>query len=73
LPILSSISNICKNCEGNGYTIEIESECCMNCNIDGSCCNIPKQIQVQVQCECISKESGAVELPKEDVDKFEKF
>jgi len=44
-------SNICGNCDGFGYTIEIEAICCGNYK-DYGCCGIPEPIQVQVECSC---------------------
>lgn len=41
---------ICKNCDGYGYTIEVEAECCRRSNYE--CCGIPNPIQVQKQCYC---------------------
>ncbi len=43
---------ICKNCDGNGYNIQIEPACCNSCNEDGTCCGLPIQEQVQVKCKC---------------------
>ena len=41
---------ICNNCNGDGYTIEVEAECCMQRN--DYCCGIPIPIQVQRGCYC---------------------
>ena len=41
---------ICENCNGDGYTIEVEAECCMQRN--DYCCGIPNPIQVQKGCYC---------------------
>jgi len=47
----------CPYCNGDGFTIEVEAECC-NCPTDrGECCNVPNPIQVQKQCCC---ENGKV-------------
>ena len=49
--------NICPHCEGNGYTIEIEGQCCWNTDYIqeyGCCCGIPDPIQVQVPCNCVN-------------------
>ena len=43
---------ICPNCEGNGYTIEVEAQCCGNLSVFGECCNNPDAVQVQVACSC---------------------
>ncbi len=44
---------VCPNCDGHGYTIEIEAECCWNADYIeryGSCCGVPNPIQVQKEC-----------------------
>lgn len=41
----------CNICNGNGYTIEIEAECCGNLQ-EGYCCGVPDAIQVQRRCLC---------------------
>ena len=41
---------ICENCNGDGYTIEIEAECCRRSEYE--CCGIPDPVQVQKQCYC---------------------
>ena len=40
----------CQICGGQGYTIEIEAECCGNGQ--NECCGVPNPIQVQKQCIC---------------------
>jgi hypothetical protein len=42
---------VCSLCDGNGYTIEVEAECCRNFN-DYGCCGVPDPVQVQKQCYC---------------------
>ena len=42
---------MCSLCDGNGYTIEVEAECCRNFN-DYGCCGVPDPVQVQKQCYC---------------------
>jgi len=50
---LNNLNNKCNICNGNGFTIEVEAECC-NCPTDiGECCNVPNPIQVQKQCCCV--------------------
>ena len=41
---------ICENCNGDGYTIEVEAECCRRSNYE--CCGCPDPVQVQKQCYC---------------------
>jgi hypothetical protein len=41
---------ICENCNGDGYTIEVEAECCRRS--DYQCCGIPVPVEVQKQCYC---------------------
>ena len=51
--LLSKTAVICSACEGNGYTIEVEAECCWDADYIeryGSCCGIPNPVQVQVEC-----------------------
>lgn len=43
--------NICPHCEGYGYTIEVEAQCCGNYKEYG-CCGVPEPVQVQVECKC---------------------
>lgn len=43
---------ICSLCEGQGYTIEVQAECCGNISENGYCCNMPSPTQVQKQCYC---------------------
>lgn len=42
---------VCELCNGEGYLIEVEAECCLNYNQYG-CCGIPNSVQVQVPCKC---------------------
>jgi hypothetical protein len=42
---------ICNLCEGKGWVVKIEANCCGNYK-DYGCCGIPEPIQVQVECEC---------------------
>ena len=44
-------SVMCSVCEGQGWTIEIEANCCGNYREYG-CCGVPEPIQVQVECKC---------------------
>jgi hypothetical protein len=43
---------VCPKCQGNGYTIEVEAECCFRPNENGTCCGNPDPVQVQVKCQC---------------------
>jgi hypothetical protein len=53
-PLTDEEPKICDNCEGHGWTIEIdiESECCGNFIEPFVCCNNPSQKQIQVQSKC---------------------
>jgi len=42
---------MCSVCEGHGWTIEIEANCCGNYK-DYGCCGVPEPVQVQVECKC---------------------
>ena len=42
---------ICSLCDGQGWVVEIEANCCGNYK-DYGCCGIPEPIQVQVECKC---------------------
>ena len=44
-------SVICSLCDGQGWTIEIEAECCGDYREYG-CCGVPNPVQVQVECKC---------------------
>lgn len=41
---------ICQKCNGDGYTVEVEAECCRQRN--DYCCGIPIPIQIQRGCYC---------------------
>lgn len=44
-------NSVCERCNGAGYTVEVEPECCGNYEPNG-CCNNPHPKQVQAICEC---------------------
>lgn len=48
---LETESIICPICDGHGYTVEVQAQCCGNYKEYG-CCGIPNPIQVQVECKC---------------------
>ncbi|WP_296683530.1 hypothetical protein [Flavobacterium sp.] len=41
---------VCQHCGGNGYTVEVEAECCRQRS--DYCCGIPNPVQVQIGCYC---------------------
>lgn len=44
---------VCPECEGIGFTIDVDPECCGNLTKGGDCrayCAVPKQVQVSCQC-----------------------
>jgi hypothetical protein len=49
--MLTKKKEVCELCDGEGYLIEVEAECCLNYTQYG-CCGIPSPIQVQVPCKC---------------------
>ena len=53
----------CDNCHGDGYTIEVEAECCLDFREYG-CCGVPNPVQVQVEChKC---QNGIIEIEEND-------
>jgi len=57
---------ICKNCGGQGYTVDVEAGCCNSPDEHGNCCGFPQPIQVQKQCVCYY---GHIEITPETIDK----
>jgi len=56
---MEKIKKLCPNCEGYGYTIEVEAECCRKG--ENECCGIPDPVQVQKQCPYCDA-NGLVEI-----------
>jgi hypothetical protein len=42
---------VCPNCLGEKYTVEVFADCCGWPDENGFCCGIPKAIQEQVECD----------------------
>jgi hypothetical protein len=57
----SPIKIKCPCCEGDGFTIDIEIECCWSPIFTGECCGRGIQKQVQKGCEYCNC-SGFIEL-----------
>lgn len=58
-------NDTCEICKGDGYTIEVEAECCWNTGYIeeyGGCCGIPNPIQVQKECKCNKGKTHTTEL-----------
>ena len=48
---LHIVGVICSLCDGQGWVVEVEANCCGSYK-DYGCCGVPEPIQVQVKCKC---------------------